>query len=82
MGLPFGSTLANVSLLFYEVKWFEQCPKDFKAVFCRRYVNKIFVLFESSEHLFKFSDYFNTCHPNMSFSFEQEKKREGCHFLI
>ena len=33
-------------------------------------VDDIFVSFESAEHLFR--DYFNTCHPNMYFSFEQE----------
>ena len=37
------------------------------------YVDDIFVLFRSAEHLSNFRDYFNTCHQNMSFSFEQEK---------
>ena len=68
-----GPTMANVFLSFYEVKWLEQCPKEFKPFFYRRYVDDIFVLFESVEHLSKFRDYFYTCHPNMSFSFEQEK---------
>ena len=36
-------------------------------------MDDIFVLFKSTEHLSKFRDYFNTCHQNMSFSFEQEK---------
>ena len=58
---------------FYKVKWLEQCPKEFKPIFYRRYVDDIFVLFESAEHLSKFRDYFNTCHPNMSFSFDQAK---------
>ena len=69
----FGPTMANVFLSFYEIKWLEQCPKEIKPIFYRRYVDDIFVLFESAEHLSKFHDYFNTCHPNMSFSFEQEK---------
>ena len=73
MGSPLGPTMANVFLSFYEIKWLEQCPKEFKPVFYRRYVDDIFVLFESAEHLSKFRNYFNTCHPNMSFSFEQEK---------
>ena len=73
MGSPLGPTMANAFLSFYEVKWIEQCPKEFKPVFYRRYVDDIFVLFESAEHLSKFRDYFNTRHPNMSFSFEQEK---------
>ena len=33
----------------------------------------IFILLKSAEHLLKLRDYFNTCHQNMSFSFEREK---------
>ena len=66
MGLPLGPTMANVFLSFNEIRWLEQCPS-------RRYIDDIFVLFESAEHLSKFRNYFNTCHPNMSFSFEQKK---------
>ena len=73
MGSPLRPTMANVFLSFYEIKSLEQCPKEFKPVFDRRYVDDIFVLFESAEHLSKFRNYFNTCHPNMFFSFEQEK---------
>ena len=69
---PLGPTMANLFLSFYEVKWVEHCPKEFKPVFHRRYVDDIFVLFESVEHLSKFRDQFNTCHPNMYFFFEQE----------
>ena len=54
------------------MKWLEQCPNEFKPVFYRTYVDDIFVLFESAEHLLKFHAYLNTCHPNMSFSFKQE----------
>ena len=39
----------------------------------KSYVDVVFVLFESAKHRWKFGDYFNTCHPNMPFSFEQEK---------
>ena len=67
MGSPLGPTMANVFLSFYEVKWLEQCPKEFKPVCYRRYVDDIFVLFESTVHLLKFRDYFNTCHPNIFF---------------
>ena len=80
MGSPLGPTMANV-LLFYEIKWLEQCPKEFKPFFYRRYVDDIFVLFELAEHLLKFCIYFNTCHPNMSFSFDR-KKMGSWQFLI
>ena len=51
MGLSLGPTVANVFLLFYELKWLEQCPGEFKPAFYRRYADDIFVLFESAEHL-------------------------------
>ena len=49
-------TMANVFLSFYEIKWLEQCPKEFKPAFYRRYVDDLFVLFQSAEHLSKFCD--------------------------
>ena len=73
MGSSLGPVMANVFLSFYEINWLEQCPKEFKPDSYRRYVDDIFVLFESAEYLCKFRNYFNTCHPNMCFSFEQEE---------
>ena len=64
--------MASALLSFYEMKWIEQCPNVFKSVFHRRYVDDIFVLFKSAEHISKSHVYLNACHPNMSFSFEQE----------
>ena len=69
LGSSLSHTMANVFLSFYEMKWLEKCPYKFKPVFCRRYVDDIFVLFESVEHLSKFLAHLN---PNMSFSSEQE----------
>ena len=60
MGSPLGPTMANVFLSFYEIKWLEQCPKEFKPVFYRRHTDDIFVPFESAEQLLKFHSYFNT----------------------
>ena len=73
MGYPLGRTLANVCLCFYEIKWFEKSPLAFQPVFYSRYVDDIFVLFKWTDHLEKFSNYFNTCHPNMSSSLQKEK---------
>ena len=73
MGPPLGPTLANAFLCFYEKKWLEQCPEEFNPVYYRRYVDDIFVLLRSQDHLIKFRDYFNKCHPNMNFTLEQEK---------
>ena len=74
MGSPFGPTMASVSLAFYEVKWLEQCPKEFKRVFYRRYVDDIFLLFESAQHLSKFRDYFNIVIQTCLFPFNKKKK--------
>ena len=54
MGSPLGPTLANVFLCFYERKWLEKCPLEFKSVFHRRYFDDIFFLFKSTDHLEKF----------------------------
>ena len=72
MESPLGPTMANAFLSLYEIKWLGQCHNEFKPVFYRRYVDDSFVLFDSAEHLSKFHAYLNTCHPDMSFSFEQE----------
>ena len=44
IGSPLGPILANEFLCFYEKKWLEQCPEEFKPVYYRRYVDDIFVL--------------------------------------
>ena len=72
MGLSLGPTMENVFLLFWGMKRLEKCPNEFKSVFHRRYVDDIFVLFKSAENFSKFHACLNTCHLNMSFSFEQE----------
>ena len=71
MGCPIGPTLANAFLCFYERKWLEECPSEFKPAFYRRYVDDIFALFKSTDHLKINCNYFNTCDPNMSSSFEK-----------
>ena len=52
MGLPLEPNLANGFLWFYE----KMCPDDFKSVCCRRYLDDIFVLFESQDHITQFQD--------------------------
>ena len=78
MGLSTEPTMPNAFLLFYEMKCLEWYLNEFKSVFYRQYVNDIFVLFESTEHLPKFHAYLNTCHCTMSLSFEQEVKVSCC----
>lgn len=73
MGSPLGPTLANIFMAFYETKWLDQCPPEFKPVFYRRYIDDIFVMFRSPEHLKEFETYFNSCHSNISFTSEKEE---------
>ena len=55
MGSPLGPTLANAFLCFYEKKKNDlKNALEFKPVFYRRYVDDIFVLFKSTDHLVKF----------------------------
>ena len=69
MGSPLEPTLANAFLCFYEKKWLEQCPDKLKPIYYRRYVNDIFILFKSCDHLIKLRDYLNKCHPQYEIFF-------------
>jgi len=73
MGSPLGPTLANVFLCYWEDIWLKKCPKKFKPTYYRRYIDDIFVLFSSSEHVKKFHKYLNSRHDNMTFTYELEE---------
>ena len=72
MGSPLGPTLANAFLCHYEKIWLNECPSQFKPVVYKRYVDDIFVLFKSKEHLKLFVNYMNSKHRNIKFTFETE----------
>ena len=55
--------------------WLSSCPQGFKPVFYWRYVDDIFVLFKSNEHLKYFQEILNSCHISMSFSMETERQK-------
>ena len=76
MGAPLGPSLADTFLSYHEKNWLNNCPQGFKPVFYRRYVDDIFKLFKSNDHLKYFQDFLNSCHINMSFSMETEKKNK------
>ena len=76
MGSPLGPFLANAFLSYYEKNWLNNCPHRFKPVFYRRYVDDIFLLFKSNDHLKYFQDFLNSYHINMSFSMETEKENK------
>ena len=49
-----GPRLANAFLNFHEQIWLNCCPEEFRPVHFRRYINDVFALFRSPEHLKKF----------------------------
>ena len=73
MGSPLGPSLANAFLCHYEKLWLDSCPLEFKPVVYRRYVDDIFVLFKSKDHLLLFAKYMNTRHKNLKFTFDFEQ---------
>ena len=72
MGFPLGPILANIFLSHHEENWLNKCPTEFKPSFYRRYVDDIFVLFESSESADSFREYMSSKHQNINFTIEQE----------
>ena len=73
MGYPLDPTLANAILCFHEQIWLNECPDEFKPAYYRRYVDDIFVLFRSPDHLEKFKNYLNSKHRNIRFTCEKEQ---------
>ena len=70
MGSPLRPTLANAFLWYYKKLWLDNCPTEFKNVVYRIYIDDIFVLFKSKDHLLSFARYMNTRHEqNNSLSF-------------
>ena len=44
MGSPLNPSLANAFLPHYQKIWLNDSPDEFKSVYCKRYVDDIFVL--------------------------------------
>ena len=72
MDSPLGPILANAFLCHYKKEWLDNCPIHFKPVIGKRYVDDIFVLFSSKEHLKRFVDYVNKQHKCLKFTSEAE----------
>ena len=73
MGSPLGPTFANLFLAYYDHKWLQNCPLQFKPKFYRRYVEDIFLMFDKKDHIKKFLKYMSTRHRNIKFTFEEEQ---------
>ena len=74
MGSPLGPTLANIFLCYHEKSWLQRCPRDYKPVYFKRYVDDIFCLFDNESHVQEFLTYLNSRHQNMNFTFENESE--------
>ena len=72
MGSPLGPDLANAFLAHHESIWLEECPLAFAPVFYARYVDDIFVLLRSSDHVVRLCEYFSSRHVNIRFTYEVE----------
>ena len=70
MGSPLGLSLANAFLANDEKNWLDGCPLEYRPLYHRRYVDNIFVLSRSSDHLKRFRSHLNSYHINMSFTIE------------
>ena len=73
MGSLLGPTLASAFLVYHEKNWLEHFPVEHRPLYYRRYVDDIFVLFNSTEHLKRFYSYLNSPHLNISLTIENEK---------
>ena len=76
MGSPLGLSLANAFLTHHEQDWLHSSSLEYRPLYYRRYVDDIFVLFKSSDHLKRFQSYLNSCHVSMSFTIETEQENK------
>ena len=72
MGSPLGPTLANVFLCHWELDWLKKCPKQFKPLYYKRFMDDTFLLFKCQNDVKKFHKYIGSRHKNMKFTFEIE----------
>ena len=73
MGFPLCLPLANAVLVYHEKNWLEHCPVEYRPLYHCRYVDDIFVLFNSAEHVKCFYSYLNSRHLDISLTIENEK---------
>ena len=72
MGSPLDPILANVHLSHHEENWLNKSPIEFKPSFYRRYIEDIFVIFESPESAVSNREHISSKHKNINFIIEEE----------
>ena len=79
MGSPIDPILALLAILailflcYYEDIWLRNCSLECKPSYYKRYVDNIFVLFESETQIESLKNFMNTSDPKMKFTFEKEQ---------
>ena len=73
MGSPLGPTLANIFLCHCEVIWLRDRSLECKPSYYKRFVNDIFILFESETQVGSLKKFMNTSHPKTKFTYEKEQ---------
>ena len=76
MGSCLGPLYADCFMGFYEKKWLDNCPIDFKPLYYRRYVDDTFLIFKHQSHVDLFLNYLNSKHPNIEFTSEIEDENK------
>ena len=70
MGSPIFPILVNIFMCYHEKAWIEKA-QVVKPTFYKRYVNKIFLVFESELDAETFYTYLNTKHKNIKFTYKK-----------
>ena len=68
----------------HEQNWLDSCPFEYRPSYYRPYVDDIFVLFKSSDHLKRhyYQSYLNSCKVNMTFIVETKQKNKISFFVV
>ena len=76
MGSPLEPSLANAFLAHHERNWLDTSPLEYRPSYHRRYVDDIFALFKSSDHLKRFQSDLSSCHVDMSFTIKTKQNNK------
>ena len=74
MGNPISATFANIFMSHHEKQWLANCPREFKPIIYRRYVDDTFMIFEKEEQINLFYEYLNKQHQKKYASQWKRKK--------
>ena len=75
MGSPLGPALTNAYSCHHERKWLRECPVGYAPIFYKLYVDDIFVLLKSENHVNNLLFYLNSKHLSINLTCNIEKDR-------